>query len=91
MNEKLIKPYFTNNDKITKQELWQIEEENKNTFINSEQYKIRRDIRLSARNQKRTCEVPYHPLLDSFFEELIQGGLKIESRTIDKITLSWST
>jgi len=46
-------------------------------------------IENSARSQKRTVEVPYHPLLVSFFGELMQGGLKIESRTLDKITLSW--
>lgn len=76
---------------ITKEELWEIESENKDSFIDLEQEKIIRLVKLASKFQKRTCEVPYHPLLDSFFEGLIQGGLKIESRTLDKITLSWST
>jgi hypothetical protein len=46
-------------------------------------------IKCYASRQRRTCEVPYHPLLDSFFEELVEGGLKIESKSLDKIRLSW--
>jgi len=76
---------------MTKEELWKIEKESKDKFIELRIMHINGLIENTARNQKRTCEVPYHPLLDSFFEELMQGGLKIESRTLDKITLSWLT
>lgn len=75
---------------ITKEELLEIESNSRESFIELEKERILRMIKFAASFQKRTCEVPYHPLLDSFFEELIQGGLKIESRTLDKITLSWS-
>ena len=63
----------------------------RNKFISASKRDIENIITHAARSQKRTCEVPYHPLLDSFFEELIQNGLKIQSRTLDKITLSWLT
>lgn len=76
---------------MTKEELWQTENESKDKFVELRKMQIQGLIRASARNQKRTCEVPYHPLLDPFFEELMKGGLKIESRTLDKITLSWLT
>jgi len=76
---------------ITKQELYRIEVEHMEKFISAYKRDIQEIVTHAARSQKRTCEVPYHPLLDSFFEELIQGGLKIQSRTLDKITLSWST
>lgn len=74
---------------ITKEELLQMELDYREKFIDSQKHNILEVIKYYARSQKRTCEVPYHPLLDSFFEELVQGGLKIESRTLDKITLSW--
>jgi len=71
--------------------LQEIEFESKYDFIEWQRNLITDIIENTAKNQKRACEVPYHPLLDSFFEELIQSGLKIQSRTLDKITLSWST
>lgn len=76
---------------MTKEELLKIGENSKDDFVFNRRDSIESLLRYAARNQKTHCEVPYHPLLDSFFEELIQGGLKIESRTLDKITLSWST
>lgn len=74
---------------MTKEELWQMEIDYREKFISTSKRDIKDIITHAARSQRRICEVPYHPLLDSFFEELIQGGLKIESRTLDKITLSW--
>lgn len=76
---------------MTKEELWQMELDYRDKFISTSKRDISEIIAHTARRQKRFCEVPYHSLLDSFFEELVQGGLKIESRTLDKITLSWLT
>jgi len=76
---------------ITKEELLKIEEEGKEGFLAARIYEIESAIKYASKYQKRVCEVSYHPLLDSFFEELTKGGLKIESRTLDKITLSWLT
>jgi hypothetical protein len=75
----------------TKEELWKIEAESKAIFIKTRVSDIDAILKYAAKYQKRIIEVPYHPLLDSFFNELIKGGLKIESRTLDKITLSWLT
>lgn len=76
---------------ITKEELLKIGEKSKEDFVFNRKESIESLLVYAAKNQKTHCQVPYHPLLDSFFEELIQGGLKVESRTLDKITLSWST
>jgi len=76
---------------ITKGELHQIEVDYREKFVSASKRDIENFLTHAARSQRRTCEVSYHPLLDSFFEELMQEGLKIESRTLDKITLSWLT
>lgn len=79
------------NVSITKDELHRIEKFSSQDFIRQKELEIESLILFAARNQQRMCEVPYHPLLDSYFSDLVEGGLKIESRTLDKITLSWST
>ena len=76
---------------MTKEELWQIEYDYREKFIAARKCEIEDAMKHASKHQKRICEVRYHPLLDSYLEELIKGGLKIESRTLDKITLSWLT
>lgn len=60
-------------------------------FVRDRKEEILALLDTAALKMQTYCELTYHPLLDSFFEELVQGGLEIESRTLDKITLSWST
>jgi len=74
---------------ITKEELYRIEEDSKQNFIEARRYEIESAIKYASKSQERICEVRYHPLLDSYFAELCKNGFRIESRTLDKITLSW--
>lgn len=76
---------------VTKESLLRIEKESTHKFVEELQLEIGSLLCKAASKLKRTCEVPYHPALDKYFEELVNNGLKIESRTLDKITLSWLT
>lgn len=74
---------------ITKQKLQAIQAQYQQDFVYKKKQEIEGQLIGAAMNMKSSLEIEYHPLLDSFYEELKSGGLKYEDRGLSTITFSW--
>ena len=74
---------------ISKQRLLAIQAREEQTFIHSKIAEFDEAFIKAASEMKRTLEIEYHPLLDSYYSDLKTNGLQYVDRGLNTITFSW--